>query len=230
MLPDFVRDYIKPILQIVIGIYLTRLAFRAVPAAGERSRYGRGILKVAGPIVLLVGVISLLTGGPRSANRSASGTPADWQRIETADGVFSAEFPGAPSRDVIPVSGIDTRRNVLERPGGDYYFSLTDFDLPPDAPAMTADEWMDAFRDQIPELGRAVGIRYEFARERPITTDGVPGREVEFDTLQDHWLRLKMYILGRRVYRLNVVTPKGRKDDEEPRRVLESVRFRMPRE
>jgi hypothetical protein len=226
MLPEFVREYVKPVVQIIVGIYITRLAFRTTsggPPDRNMSPYIRKLLKVAGPATILLGVLSLRTGGLRTPEVAA---PAIWQRCATLDGTCSAEFPGTPQRDVPTTSGATVRRLALIRPDADYYFSLTDFDLPTDAPELTADEWIDELRDRMPEMGKALGMRYEFAGERRITTDGVPGREWEYEANGDHWLRVRTYIIGRRVYRLNATTPKGGKDDDEPRRFLESARFR----
>src|SRR4051794_15373708 len=77
----FVR-HIDSILQVLIGIFITGMAFRRAADPTARSTK---VLRFCGPALIVIGSILLLKPG----------APASWQRQFTADKVASAEFPGA---------------------------------------------------------------------------------------------------------------------------------------
>jgi len=107
----------------------------------------------------------------------------------------------------------------------DSYYSLVFSDIPADSPQATDEERLDSIRDAMPVHAAQNGQQFKLVHEERITENGIKGRKLEFVTGERHILRAKVFILGTRIYQMNAVTPRSKKEDETTRRFLVSLRF-----
>lgn len=232
MQPELVGALVDGAVPFFAGIYATLLGFRVVgkrPGANLKydewhHRFGRHA-RLVGPCLVSYGLFLWITGIARVSSSSDLPRVVDWRRYTTSDGVCSAEFPEQPNQDTQSALGVVSNRLTLSLRAQEMYYSLSFSDLPAGAPPATDEERLDSLRDAMPAFGAQMGLEYEFVREDKITESGVAGRDLEFAGGEKYTIRTKVFILGNRIYRVNAVTPQGKKDDEETERFLSSFRF-----
>jgi hypothetical protein len=232
MRPEFIGELFNAAIPFFGGIYATLLGFRVVgkkPGASPKydewhSRFG-SLLKLLGPLLVLFGLFLAASATLRVSGHPSSPHPSNWQRYRTSDGICSAEFPQPPKEDTNTVFGIESNLLTLYLKPQDLYYTLTFSDIPANAPAATTEERLDSIRDDLPAIGAQKGMKYKLIREGKISEKGVIGRELEFTVGDKHTCQIRVFIIGRRVYRVIAVAPRGEKGSGDAMRFLESFRI-----
>jgi hypothetical protein len=232
MRPEVIGQLVNGAIPFFGGIYVILLGFRVVgkkPGASLRydewhNRFG-GTLKVCGPVIVLFGLFLWITGIARVSSASGTITTATWQRYTTSDGVCSAEFPEPPKQGTQTAFGVESDNLTLSRESGAVSYIMAFSNLPAEAPEATVEQRLDAFRDNMPAAGAQMRMKYEFVREERITQNEVGGREIEFAAAERYVVRTKIFIIGRRIYRIIATVPRTRRDAEDTQRFLGSLRL-----
>lgn len=158
-----------------------------------------------------------------------------WARHTLPGGVCSAEFPWTPlpgrteagqllmnGQQVEPPGKVE--RLSLKRPPGRGFYTLNK--VSPDFPRQASPrELFDEWRDKMLKTPGPDGSSFELAAESPSPQDGVPGQRIDFRVGKKVSLN-RVFLVGRDVYRANVVIDADAAGDADARRFLGSVQFR----
>jgi hypothetical protein len=239
MRPEVIAALVGAGIPLLAGACMLLVSYRVlgkkIGAGVEEwhSRHDR-FLRVCGVIMIGLGVsivsvllcIVLAMNHLAGAQRAYEGPyPVSWQRHTTSDGLCSAEFPQPPTAATTAPQGIVTTSLSLYLPKPDISFKLTFSEIGENASAATDEERLDTIRDSLPAFMSQKGAKCVLMREERISDHGVPGRELEYSISGTHVFQSKIFILGRRIYRAIIVTPRARKDEENTRHFLDSLRF-----
>jgi hypothetical protein len=130
----FFAEHIDSIIQLLVGAFVTWIAFWRSSKFGARTRT---LLRVCGPALIVVGGVLLLK--PHAA--------PSWKRQLTADNVASAEFPGAPASkettDTIGTVTIKRTSFAYDVPGKDIALALSYSALPENTRTLTDAQRID---------------------------------------------------------------------------------------
>lgn len=230
MSPQILAALTTAAIPLLAGIYFTLVAYRILgKKPGQdfhydqwHARYGN-VLKIMAPGLVLFGLYLGTTNVIRIMREADP--PPNWQRYRLVGGGCSAEFPATPQQDAQTAHGIVSPRLSLSREGGAIHYSVSYSDIPNDAPIVSEEEGLNSIRDNLPAVMSQLGFKCVFTRERAISQDRVSGREMEYAAGTSHATILRVFIAGRRIYRIMAVVPKDAKDTEETRRFLTSFRF-----
>ena len=150
--------------------------------------------------VLLALFVKVLLGQETDNARKPDQT---WHRVTSVEGGFSVEMPSEPKRetqDNKTVAGIvQTTKYSLRLDDGNTWFNANFFDVPPNAPAATPEQRLDAIRDQLSAVG------YVLKSEKKISLANHPGRDWSHET-KDRHVHTRLYMVGTRFHRLTVYT------------------------
>lgn len=190
----------------------------AVPTALDRltARCG-GLFRVLGPL-LLMGALVWLATVP---------APDGWVRRATADGMCSAEFPGAPERE-LSADGDGADRLQVALPDRNAHFSLTFSDVSAETAELPTDRQFELLRDFFGSKKTPGGAAPKLLDERAFVDTGLPGREYRFVVGEQLVTRIKVIVHRDRVYRAIAVYPPDGKLDRAARRFIDSVRVETP--
>ncbi|HVS39168.1 MAG TPA: hypothetical protein VMS17_26660 [Gemmataceae bacterium] len=227
MPPNYVVALLKGAIPLLCGLYATLQAYRLVgKKPGQdpgwdrwHKRFG-ALLKVAGPLVMASGVVMFFV-----FLRTPATPPADWRRYTLADGTCSAEFPAAPHAEGEPPPGQPASGLEVNRDGGALYYFVRDTQLSAAVPEGHEEQALDQARDNMRAGARQSGRPLDVVRERALTLDGAHGRELECAGGSGFTVTTRLFVRGGTIYQIAATTPSARKDEEEPRRFLESFRF-----
>jgi hypothetical protein len=231
MSPHFIAALSKGAIPFLCGLYGTLLAYRILgkkPGQDVRrdqwqQRYG-GALKYLGPLLMAFGVFLFLNHGA-----TPSSPPQDWRRYVLADGSCSAEFPGTPQAETQPPSG--ELPNGLDEPRDDgalFYF-IRHSELPAAVPVGDEEQALDRVQNAMTVAGKWKVKNRDVPRDQRIRPDGTPGRELECIKDKGFTVRMRLFVKGKFLYQIAATTADARKDEDEPRRFLESFRFEEPK-
>jgi hypothetical protein len=152
---------------------------------GSVGRSSRGVR--AAKLLPLMGMLVLAT-------RAAALPDPQWVPFRSPEGRFSIEMPGAPkSQERLQGDIVVKIVQVTEGMAG--AFSLSYNDLPAVGAAAPT---LAQVLDQIGGMGKEVGPR------KPITVQGYPGVETEFQ-IQGARVWYKVVLVGKRLYQMNVL-------------------------
>lgn len=215
-----------------LGTCLALLGFRVIgKRPGVSAQYDdwhrrRGwYLKWAGPLFALYGLVIMITSIGGVSRSPGSPHVVQWARYTTSDGVCSAEFPGQPVQEATTSFGIAFNQWKLSLPDQDILYMLAFSDIPADAAPASDEQRLDAVRDGMPTVGSRLGMKYEFRHEERIVQNGVPGRCWEFSAGEASTIWMKVFIRGRRGYRVIAAVPRSTQVDDVTTRFLRSFRF-----
>lgn len=208
---------------------------RTKKLTGSRARaagVGTILIGLAISVFALLGIPWLLQG-PAPATRPpvppilpgpAAQLGTQWSRQATTDGLCSAEFPGSATRATLEIAGRSLDRLTLQRQVGKGHYALTALALPDDAKP-TADEVLNEWRDNRLAMPIPGGGRFELIDESKVELDGLAGRQVSVQAGPNKVSLNRVFVVGRRIYRANVIIDTERKGDENAWRFLRSVQF-----
>ncbi len=135
----------------------------------------------------------------------------DWKQVMSKDGGYSITMPDEPMDDTrpfdIPSGSVDFRINSMTAKG--VYYGVGYGDYPSQAiGTKTPKDLLDELRD-----AALKAFLVKMNAEKDITLNGHPGREVEYENPDGLVGKARVYIVGKRMYVVGVVTFKGNKDD-----------------
>ncbi len=146
----FLLQHVDSLIQIVLGAACTWLGFGGA-RLGPRARK---VLRVCGPALVVIGALLLVV-------RVAE--PRSWQLHQTADGVASAELPGAstPQESVDTLGAVTVKRTSLTYnvPGKDLSLFFSQSALPEQARAMSDAQRLEATLEHFASQGFSVSHR-----------------------------------------------------------------------
>jgi hypothetical protein len=126
-----------------------------------------------------------------------------WQRVESPDGKFAIEFPGAPGSRQEPVTSVTggkfTTYNLSERVGENAAYGCSWWD-DPSSSGIPADQILDRMTEK-----SAVSVSR-------ITVQGHPATDVQTWGPGNSAFDNRMVIVGARTYSLMVVDKSGKRD------------------
>jgi len=137
-----------------------------------------------------------------------------WRDTKSAEGRFSAKFPGTPQQATKPMrtalGNLQPRLFLLEAPGQPFY-AVAYVDYPKDRIAgKKPDELLDGARDSA-----VANIGGKLASEQKITLAGFPGRELRVEKIRgDMILVCRLYLADERLYQALVVMPRAKESPE----------------
>ena len=108
------------------------------------------------------------------------------------------------------------------------YYYLRHSELPRAIPYGEEEPILDHVRDNLGAAMKQEGKKLDLVYERRLTLSGTPGREMEYAADAGFTVRTRLFLKGRLLYQMSATTPDGRKDEQEPRRFLESFQFEDP--
>jgi hypothetical protein len=130
-----------------------------------------------------------------------------WADVEPADGRFSIRMPGEPTeqtRTLKTVAGeIAMRIYAVEDSRASYMVSFADYPVDIVA-ASTPETVLDGARD-----GAAVNISGKVLHERAFVFQGHPARDVVVLDAMEVELRMRIVLVGRRLYQVAFTTERG---------------------
>ena len=229
MNPELIASVIDGAMMVAGGVAATSVGrkwpWRDVPATDRKHRVAR-VLRRVGPLIVALGLSRMLVGVVHTAGGNEAAP--HWSRRATEDGVCSAEFPGEPKQGVKSVdTGSIHTISLLRNAGEDYYelvFSESDSDPENGVLGLPPDVVLDAVRD-----GMLSSTGYKLVNESRIVGHVVPGRALELSSPDGKWLlSARVFVFGRRLYRIAVGRPPSRKNGTVQARFLDSLRFEKP--
>lgn len=189
--------HIDSIIQIVLGVFLSWMAFRP---ANKLDRRTTRILAVCGPLLIVIGGLFLLKPD----------APPRWQRQFTADKVASAEFPGPPraTESTDSAAGVSVKRIsfTYDVPGRDIALFLSYSALPDNARGMNDSQRIEATVAYLTAQGSKV-----------MQSEKEPNRAVYRLTLRQEdkkaTVRMALAYVGDNVYRVVASWTDGQEDN-----------------
>jgi hypothetical protein len=131
---------------------------------------------------------------------------ADARRFVSTEGNFSVVFPCTPSQDhqrVKTASGHLDVEMFLAEGKNDVSYVVSYSDLP----EAEAKKGTEAKRLNFARDGAVTKSRGKLRSEKPIELAGYPGRELIIDTDTESVLRLRIFVVERRLFQVMVVGP-----------------------
>jgi hypothetical protein len=137
-----------------------------------------------------------------------------WRETKSAEGRFSAKFPGTPQQASKPmrtaVGNLTAKLFLLEAKDQPFY-AVAYVDYPKDRIAgKKADELLDGARDSA-----VANVGGKLASETKISLAGFPGREVRVEKIRgDMILVCRLFLADDRLYQALVVVPRAKETPE----------------
>jgi hypothetical protein len=161
-------------------------------------------------------IVACVGAGPVDAEEK-------WQILTIPESGFSVDMPGTPVRqqDMTDRGLRYVLYTVEEDPARDYVVGMQE--IAPDAAAEGAQKLYDDARDS---LARSTGGKLR--AERPVSCDGVAGREIIIDAEDDTGMNTlidRVFLKGSRLYQLGAIVPRGTERDAAVTRFLDSARI-----
>jgi Leucine-rich repeat (LRR) protein len=173
------------------------------------------VLGLVGGVLLLAAVLCL--GGGYWAWHSI--TSKSWTDFTSAEGGFSATFPGTPkqstSKDAV---GTPTHSFIVETNFGKEAYGVVFADIGPVPQLLASEKFLET----------AASAAGTVKSKRPITLDGHPGLEVELEashTGSTMLIRNRMYIVKERLFQVMVTRTKDRGDSADYKKFLDSFKL-----
>ncbi len=177
-------------------------------------------LKWLGPLFIL-GAVAAFFLVNRLTRPPAPQAAEEWARRTTSDGACSAEFPLAPKRDTAD----DGDRLEYAREDRGTSCLLAFSDLSEKDAAEPSDVVFALLRAKYVLTRTPAGAPVKLVRDRTIVEGGYEGREYQFAVGDQFVSRIKVFVNGRRVYRVIAVNPPDATLDRDAQRFIDSFRF-----
>lgn len=130
--------------------------------------------------------------------------PKSWKEFSSAEGRFTAQFPGAPRKNtqVVAVPGGQLEVHIYElQTFAEYSVIYSDYPSAPSSAAVAGRVLDNVVKNAV----KAINATLLSATE--ISIEGHPGRLVKQRLPGGSILRAKFYLVGRRLYQVAITTP-----------------------
>lgn len=150
---------------------------------------------------------------------------SDWQEYKSTEGRFSVLMPSVPEERKqtvnTPVGPIDQHVAILS-PDKNTAYLASYADYPESATqGVKPDQILDGSRD-----GSVANIQGKLLSELIITLGDYPGREIRVAFPDDiHTMRMRIYIVGSRLYQVGVLTTKENVSNNSVTKFLDSFKL-----
>jgi hypothetical protein len=143
---------------------------------------------------------------------TADGTQAKWKEFTWAEGKCAILLPGTPKE----------RKNALELIEGEGIYLLSYHDIKglKEGGEDLVKKIFDGTRD---ELLKSFGGK--LLSEKKLTLGKHPGRELQVEVKALGVYRVRVYLVGERMYQIIVMGPKALTDSKETEKLLESFKL-----
>lgn len=203
----FLLHHLDNLLQLSFGVFFTWLGFQQAPA-GFRARR---LFQICGPALIAIAGLLLFL-------KPADGATS-WQRQRTADGLASAEFPGAPTpketTDTIGDVTVKRTSFAYDVPGKDIALLLSYSTLPENARTLTDAQRLESTLAYLTSQGGTVT-----AQETDAT--GSLHRITVRQAEKKATIRMALAYVGDKVYRVVASWTDGEADDALVERFVRS--------
>lgn len=142
---------------------------------------------------------------PKPKEPKVQTSQPNWKEYSSAEGRFSILFPGKVTEEAQVTQlapGVELRLRIFKHETvAESSVMYADYPMPLDDPAM-AKSVLDAGAK-----GAAATINAEVLELKEITLDGFPGRYLKERLTSNEIMRVKMYLVGQRLYQIAITTP-----------------------
>lgn len=159
---------------------------------------------------------------PPSNTAPAETNPQAWKEYSSAEGGFSILFPGTPGDntqllDAAPGVQFKLRIHSLKTPSAECSVMYADYPIPVGDPAVARGVLDNGAK------GAVASVNSELLELKEIALDGHPGRYLKERMPQGEIMRVKMILVGQRMYQIAVTTPREEGAAAETVRQYDSV-------
>lgn len=199
-----------------------------VHAAGtqrtEKTGSGLGWVVAILLIAAAAGVLVFTDSGKTMVAKFTAGSKPVWQEFSSPEGNFAVLMPGSPSHEIKQVKtvlgALDMHLFSRELRNRTAYIVVYS-DYPEIITSASADKVLDGGRD-----GAVANSKGRLINEQYITLDGGhAGREITIEVPDKGTLKVRAYLVGRRLYQIMVASPKDLADSEENIAFLRSFKL-----
>jgi len=142
---------------------------------------------------------------PKPKEPKVQTSQPNWKEYSSAEGRFSILFPGKHTEETRVTQlapGVELRLRIYKHDTvAECSVMYSDYPMPLDDPAV-ANSVLDAGA-----RGAAATINAEVLELKEITLDGFPGRYLKERLTSKEIMRVKMYLVGQRLYQVAITTP-----------------------
>jgi hypothetical protein len=161
-------------------------------------------------------------GKPPSNTSPAETNPQAWKEYSSAEGGFSILFPGTPGDntqllDAAPGVQFKLRIHSLKTSSAECSVMYADYPIPVGDPAVARGVLDNGAK------GAVASVNAELLELKEIALDGHPGRYLKERMPRGEIMRVKMILVGQRMYQIAVTTPREEGVAAEAVRQYDSV-------
>lgn len=143
---------------------------------------------------------------PQSKSAAAD-NPQPWKNYSSSEGGFSILFPGIPTQDrqvldVAPGTQFTLRIHRVKDDLAEYSVMYADYPIPVGDPAVARSVLDNGAK------GAVESVNAELLQLKEITFDGHPGRYLKEKMPRGEIMRVKMLLVGQRLYQVAITTPR----------------------
>lgn len=158
---------------------------------------------------------------PPGTSPAETGPPA-WTEYSSVEGGFSVLFPGTPGDDTqlldaAPGVQFKLRIHSLKTPSAECSVMYADYPIPVGDPAVARGVLDNGAK------GAVASVNSELLELREIALDGHPGRYLKERMPRGEIIRVKMILVGQRMYQIAITTPREEGATAETVRRYEAV-------
>jgi len=148
--------------------------------------------------------VSDLVPSPKSPQ--AEDIPQTWKQYSSAEGGFSILFPGAPSQEtqvIEPAPGVKFELRILKvNTLAECSVMYADYPMPVEDPAVAKSVLDNGAK------GAVASVKSELLEFKEIMFEGHPGRYLKERMPSGEIMRVKMFLVGQRLYQVAITTPR----------------------
>jgi hypothetical protein len=158
-------------------------------------------------IIFVWAVVCVAQDGKTSSNSSLVETdPQAWKEYSSTEGGFSILFPGAPSESsqlVDAAPGVQFKLRIYSlKTQAEYGVMYADYPIPVGDPAVAKRVLDNGAK------GAVASVNSELLEIQEIALDGHPGRYLKERMPGGELMRVKMLLVGQRMYQVAITTPR----------------------
>ncbi len=189
----------------------------------EKTGSGLGWVVAILLLAAAAGVLVFTDIGKTMVVKFTAGSKPVWQEFSSPEGNFAVLMPGSPSHEIKQVKtalgALDMHMFSREIRRSAYIIIYSDY--PEIITRAPADKVLDGGRD-----GAVANSKGRLISEQYITLDGGhAGRELTIEVPEKGTLKVRAYLVGRRLYQIMVASPKDLADSEENIAFLRSFKL-----
>ena len=147
-------------------------------------------------------------------------TATAWQVLASSEGRFSIEFPGSPAVTTQDIEGLNEPIKLKIhslRTFAEYSVMYADYPIPIKSPAVIKEVLDNGAK------GAVDSVNSQLLEIKEINLDNYPGRFLKKKMSGGKIMRVRIYLVGQRMYQIAVTTPSETTASEESRKFYETT-------